>query len=110
MKNTTKTFIATTLLIGAVAAQPAQAQGSVQHSGQALVHSTKALGHSVAGGAKLASGVVAVPLIAIGASGQVSQQAGEDLWAIAHEPIGTPLPVSDETVTAGPPPSQAINE
>ena len=110
MNNTKKTLIVTTTLLAAIAIQPAHAQGSVQHASQAVEHSTKAIGHSVAGGAKLASGVAAVPLIAVGASGQASQQAGEALWDIANEPIGTPLPVSDETVTAGPTPSQAIQE
>jgi hypothetical protein len=112
MNTKRKAVITTLILTGLVAAQPAQAQagGSVQHASQAIGHSAKAVGHSVVGTAKLASGVVAVPLIAIGASGQASQQAGESLWDIANEPIGTPLPVSDETVTAGPSPARAINE
>ena len=110
MNTKTKTLITTSVLLAAIAAQPAHAQGSTQHASQAVVHSTQAIGHSVAGGAKLASGVVAVPLIAVGASGQVSQQAGQELWDIANEPIGTPLPVTEETVTAGPSPSQAIKE
>ncbi len=110
MNTKTKTLITTTVLLAAVTSLPAQAQGSTQHVSQAVVHSTQAVGHSIAGGAKLASGVIAIPLIAIGASGQVSQQAGESLWDIANEPIGTPLPITEETITAGPPPSQAINE
>lgn len=112
MNNKSKAVISIFILTGLVAAQPAHAQagGSAQHASQAIGHSTEAVGHSVAGTAKMASGVVAVPLIATGASGQASQQAGESLWHIANEPIGTPLPVSDETVTAGPSPARAINE
>lgn len=110
MNNTKKTLIIATALLNTIVIQPAHAQGSAQHVSQAVVHSTQAVGHSVAGGATLVSGVVAVPLIAVGASGQASQQTGEALWDIANQPIGTALPVSDETITAGPSPSLAIKE
>ncbi len=112
MTTKTTAILSTVILTGLVATQTAQAQagGSVQHASQASGHSARAVGHSVAGTTKLVSGVVAVPLIAIGASGQASQQAGESLWDIANEPIGTPLPVTEETVTAGPSPARAINE
>lgn len=106
----TSTLLAGSLLLGIVTTQPAHAMGSAQHLSEAVVHSTQAVGHSVVGSAQLASGVVAVPLIAVGSVGQVSQQAGNDLWQIANEPIGTPLPISDETITAGPSPAQAIKE
>lgn len=85
---------------------PAGAQSSIQHSGQAVIHSANAFGHSVQGGAKLVSGVVAIPLIAAGAVGELSGEVGNALWETAN----APLPISDEVVTVGPPPSEAIRQ
>ncbi len=79
---------------------PAFAGGFSEHTGQASGASSQAVGHSVAGTAKLASGAVAVPLMSAGAIGQASGQAGKALWSDANKP----LPIGDEAVTAGPPP------
>lgn len=83
---------------------PIGAQSSIQHSGQAIIHSANAFGHSIEGGAKLVSGVVAIPLVAAGAVGELSGEVGNALWETAN----APLPISDEVVTVGPPPSEAI--
>ena len=88
--------------------QPVFAQGSVQHSGQALEHGVNAIGHSVAGGGKLVSGAVAVPLKAVGSVGKVAGDAGDEMWDNAMAPIGEPLPVTEDTVTVGPPPAKAM--
>jgi len=106
MKNTKILTVAVLMTLGTT--QAAYAQGSAQHFSEAVGHSAQATGHSIVAGAKLASSAVAVPLIVIGGVGQVSQAAGEDLWDIANQPIGAPLPISDETVSVGPAPNIAI--
>lgn len=91
-----------------MAGQTAMAEGSVSHSAQALNHSVQASAHSVGAAAKLTSAAVAMPLVAVGAVGHVSGEAGKALLDEANSDFDTPLTVSDETVTAGPAPDQAI--
>jgi hypothetical protein len=110
MNLKTTVMFAGIALGGATAAQPAQAQGSMQNLSQAMEHSALASAHAVAGSAQLVSGVVAVPLLVVGSVGAASQQAGEALWEVANSPIGTPLPISEHTVTVGPSPDKAIQE
>ena len=97
-------MVASLLLAG----QTAMAEGSVRHSAQALNHSLQASAHSVGAAAKLTSAAVAMPLIAVGAVGHVSGEAGKALLDEANSDFNTPLTVSDETVTAGPAPDQAV--
>ena len=108
MNNHTQHLIISVVLITAFTSQPVLAQGSVQHSVAASEHSIQAVGHSIAGSTKLASGVAAVPLTGIGAIGQVSSDAGNALWDIANSEVNEPLPITEETFTAGPNPNQAI--
>ena len=77
-------------------------------SGRALQHSANAVGYALAGTSQLVSGVAAVPLGFVGAIGQVSNAASDALMDAANADVGAPLPISDEIVTAGPPPSTAI--
>lgn len=96
------------ILVNLLVSQTVLAQGSVQHSGQASKHGVNAIGHSMAGGGKLISGAVAVPLTAVGSVGKVAGDAGKEMWNNATAPIGEPLPVTEDTITAGPPPAKAI--
>ena len=70
-------------------------------------------GHSLAATGQLASGVVATPILASGAMavgvGSAAVQAGGSLMNAANSPIGTPLPVSEETVSVLPP-NQALQQ
>lgn len=102
-----RNHIPSLILLLAVAAN-SSAQNSFQHSGQAVTHSLQALGESMVAGAKLVSGVAAVPFKAIGAVGELSGQMGDSLWQAANAPVGAPLPVTDEVITAGPSPGEAI--
>ena len=72
-------------------------------------HSAQAVGHGVVGSAKLTSAAVAVPLVAVGAVGAVSSKAGNSLMEEANKPIGAPLEITDEALTVGPSPDQAIH-
>jgi hypothetical protein len=87
----------------------ATAQSSLQHSSQALTHSLNAVGHSFIGGAQLVSGVVAVPLKASAAVGELSGEMGDAFWEAANAPVVDPLPITGDVVTIGPPPAEALN-
>lgn len=84
------------------------AADSLQSSGRALQHSANAVGYALAGTTQLVSGVAAVPLGFVGAVGQVSNAASDALMDAANADVGAPLPISDQIVTAGPPPSTAL--
>jgi len=107
MKN--KMVIVSAMVVSMFFGQQAMAQGVAQHLGQSVAHSAKAVGHGVIGSAKLTSAAVAIPLVAVGAVGAVSSEVGTSLMDEANKPIGTPLEVSDEAITVGPSPDQAIH-
>lgn len=87
-----------------------QSQRSANQSAQAASNAAAASGHAVAGSGQVASGASAIPLMVGGASGQVSGAMGADLSKAANSPIGEPLPLTDDVITAGPPPNEAINQ
>ncbi len=103
-----KIAIVSTMLASMFISQQAMAQGSAQHSGQAVGHSALAAGHSAVGSAKLTSAAVAVPLLVVGTVGVASAEAGKSLLKAANRPIGEPLEVSDEILTVGPSPDRAL--
>lgn len=94
------------LTITSVFAAPVLAGGSVQHFSNAVKNSAQAVGHSMAAGVKLVSGVAAVPLMVTGEIGKASGQLGEAMWDEAN----TELPVTEEVITAGPTPAEAVKE
>lgn len=104
-----KMVIVSAMLVSLFFSQQAMAQGSAQHSGQAVGHSALAAGHSAVGTAKLTSAAVAIPLVAVGAVGAVSAEMGKGLMKAANKPIGEPLEISDETLTVGPSPDRAVH-
>lgn len=85
------------------------------HSGQAVAEAGKASSHAVGSVAhgtiasgQAASAAAAVPLAVAGAAGAVSAKISKDLMDAAKAPVGAPLEISDESVTAGPPPNEAL--
>lgn len=93
-------------------ADPAEHIGqSVQAGGRASGNASASAGHSLAATGQLASGVVATPILASGVvaagAGSAAAQAGGALMNSASRPMGTPLPVTDETVSILPP-NQAL--
>jgi hypothetical protein len=89
-------------------ANPAdQMQKAVKTGGQASSNAAASAGHSLVATGQLASGVVATPLLASGAIavgvGRAAIQAGGSLMSAATSPIGTPLPVTDESISIIPP-------
>jgi hypothetical protein len=86
------------------------------HSGQAVQegvkasgHASKSAAHAIVGTGQVVSGAVAVPLAIGGSAGAVSAQSAKGLMDAATAPVGTPLEITDESVTAGPPPSEALD-
>lgn len=80
---------------------------TVKAGGRASGNVAASAGHSLVATGQLASGVVATPLLASGAIavgvGSAAVQAGGSLMNAATSTIGTPLPVTDETVSIIPP-------
>lgn len=94
--------------LGIALSAPAAAGGASQHFSNALANSLEAIAQGSVAGLKLVSGAVAVPLMISGEIGKVSGQAGEELWQEANTHIGTPLVITDDVITAGPSPAEAM--
>ena len=98
-------MVAAILLLGSAGGSAGE---SLRSSGRALQNSVNAVGYSVVAGAQVVFGVLAVPLGASAGLGQVSGEMSDAFWEIANTPADAPFPVADESITAGPPPSQAL--
>ncbi|MDQ6961970.1 MAG: hypothetical protein Q9M28_05510 [Mariprofundaceae bacterium] len=85
--------------------QQACAQGSAQHSVQAIKYSAKASGHVILGSVKAVAIVVSPPLAVVGAVGKLSQKGSQNLVKVAN----APLHISDETITADQAPNTTMN-
>ncbi len=97
------------LVCSVLNASPSVAGGSAQHSGRALQHSVNAVGYSAVASAQFVSAVAAIPLGFGGTLGAISQDMSDELWEAANSPVGAPLPITDDVVTVGPPPSEAMS-
>ena len=93
---------ATLLLLANLIASPTFAVDSAHHTSQAGKHSALAVSHGAASTAKVASAVVAVPLIAVGSvmqgAGTLTGSAGKALMANAKHK--GELTVTELTITA----------
>lgn len=81
---------------------------AVLEGGQVSTHASASVAHATVGTAQLTSAASAAPLYVIGAAGAISTAIADGLIEAATVPAGTPLAVSDECVTAGPPPDKAL--
>lgn len=97
----TKTLFLTVLLSSS---PHVMAGGSLQHFGNSVDHSAQALAHGSIATIKLVSGVIAIPLMGAGEIGKISAQAGEELWQESQ----TPLPLTEDILTVGPSPAEAM--
>jgi hypothetical protein len=107
MKKSSRQIICASIIL--FSAVNVSAEGSLHHSTEASVHTSKALGHAIMSGVKVVSGVVAIPLKIVGEIGMVSGEAGDALWEEANGTIGESLELSDAVITAGPSPDKMIN-
>ncbi len=108
IKPTSMLACALVLCANSALANPAeQATHAIRAGGRASGNAAASAGHSLLATGQLASGVVATPLLASGAVavgvGSAAAQAGGSLMNAVTSPIGTPLPVTDETVSILPP-------
>jgi len=83
---------------------------ALEESGKASIHASASIAHGIAGSGQVVSAVAAVPFYAIGTIGEASKEVGITLMEAATAPIGTPLIITEETVTAGPPPNDALKK
>lgn len=81
---------------------------AVGESGKAASHGSAASTHAIVGSGQVTSAASAVPLAVSGAAGAVSSEIAKDLMDAATAPAGAPLEITDESVTAGPPPNEAL--
>ncbi len=81
---------------------------AVEEASKAGSHASKSAAHAIVGSGQVVSAASAVPLAISGSAGAVSVKIAEDLMGAATAPPGTPLIITDETVTAGPPPDEAL--
>lgn len=95
------TFITMTLM-----ATQACAADSVQHSGKAIKHSVLAAGTSVVTTAKVASVVVAVPLVVAGSAGVASIAAADSLHHKTKKVKA--IEITEITITADPAPNKVM--
>jgi hypothetical protein len=110
-KQNNKSAMKTTLLLlASLIASPTFAVDSAHHTSQAGKHSALAVSHGAASTAKVASAVVAVPLIVVGSvmqgAGTLSGNAGKDLMANATDK--GELTITDLTITADAPPQTVM--
>ena len=99
--------IVLTMILTITSTQSFANSGGSTHASDASKHSALAASHGAAASAKIASAVVATPLIVAGSVGHVSQQIGTKLMenAIADGP----LEITDKTITVTPSPKQMMN-
>ncbi len=100
-----KKIIVNGCLLMALMVQPACALDSVansaKHTGLASKHMMQAGAHAVGGVVKAGSTVAALPVIGVGKIGKALEGSGEKMWDYGT----TPLVISDDTITAGAPPT-----
>jgi hypothetical protein len=104
---------AAALILSIVFAGACFAEGT--YSGQAVKESARASSHASVGvvygviaTGQVVSAAAAAPFAIAGSVGAVNTRIAEGLRDAASVPVGTPLPIADEIVTAGPPPDQAL--
>ncbi|MBL4775104.1 MAG: hypothetical protein JKY87_03500 [Mariprofundus sp.] len=81
---------------------------AVKQAGKAGSHGSASAAHSIAGSGQVTSAASAVPLAIAGSVGEVSAGIAKGLMKAATSPIGTPLEITDESITAGPAPDKAL--
>jgi hypothetical protein len=108
MKVKFLSFLGLSFISICVNANPGQqVEAAVKSGSNASTHTSASFAHSLVATGQLASGVVAIPLLSIGA---VAGGVGASAMAVgttslngAQSTSGNPLPLTEETVTVLPP-------
>ena len=90
--------------------QTAQSGAASAEASAASGHASKSAAHAIAASGRVTSAASAVPFAILGVSGAVSAKMAQDLNNAASRPVGAPLEITEETVTAGPPPDKALQK
>ncbi|MCX7173034.1 MAG: hypothetical protein NT159_03685 [Proteobacteria bacterium] len=101
------TWLIAATIGSALADNDTQAGRAVNESVQTSGHASASAAHSIAASGQVTFAVSAVPLsvggAVLGSGGAVSAAAARDSMRAATAPIGTPLKVTDETISVVPP-------
>jgi hypothetical protein len=91
----------------AAAGEDTHAGQAVRESVQASGHASASAAHSIVASGQATSAAAAVPLsiggAVLGSAGAVSADAARGLSKAANAPIGTPLDITEESITTMPP-------
>jgi hypothetical protein len=94
-------------LAGPALADESLSGHAIRESIQASGHASAAVAHGLAASGRAVVGVSAVPLAiggsVLGSAGGLSAAAAGESARAANAPIGTPLEITDETITVMPP-------
>mgnify|MGYP003571727311 CR=1 FL=1 len=102
-------FIVGLLILGSFSyATDTHAEKAVKKSITASGNASASAAHAIVATGQVTSAASAIPLQVAGSIGTVSKKIGNELMKVATEPIGTPLVITDESITAGPLPSEAM--
>lgn len=96
-------FLSSLILLGCSQSPSQNATASAKNTTMASGHTAAASANGVAVSGQVASGAVALPLKVVGALGTAADKTGNILLDASG--ISKPLPVSDDTVSAGPAPT-----
>lgn len=86
----------------------AHAKGPSENASTASKHSVLAGSHGLKASGQIASGVIAVPLLAVGSVGALSMNAGSTLIDVATGSDNKKLEVTDKTITADRSPAEVM--
>ena len=91
-----------------------EAAKAVEEGVTASGHASASVAHAIGASGQVTSAAMAVPLGVSGAvatsAGTASTAAAGDSMRAATRPIGAPLEITDESVTAMPPPNEALKK
>ena len=74
---------------------------AVKEAGKAASHASSSAAHAIVGSGQVTSAASAVPLAIAGSAGAVCTEIAKDLMEAATAPIGTPLEITDESISRG---------
>ena len=97
--------LATTLVLSV---STAHAKGASENASAASKHSVLAASHGLKASGQIASGVVAIPLLAAGSIGALSTSAGSALIDVASGSKNDELEITDRTITADRSPAEMM--
>jgi len=97
--------------VGPCFAEGTHSGRAFEESVQAGSHAFKGSGHATLASGQLVSATAVVPFAIVGSVGVVGSVGTEIVRGMMDAettPAGTPLPITDETITAGPPPNVVL--